>query len=160
MRYAFADSSPQAGHDWLISQVRCIDKHHITSVFEATVSLIEDSLASAQEERDFENNDDPCLGHRRADRPALFRVLKEHIKSFTFPPVALGISRTSLEDKAAALLYAMFLDVSYHNLKVIVGLCNIRLRTIRFLAEPGLNTPDKFALYSLPPPSAEGGGKT
>ncbi len=135
------------------------------NVFEATLSLIQDSALAIEEELDFENSDEPCLSRREVDRPALFGLLKQHIQSLTFPPVALGIGRTSIEDKAAALLYAMFLDVSYQNLKARVRLCILPFR--RSVSGPSPRRPlprPPPALVtpclSAPPPAGPCDGKS
>lgn len=117
VRYLFADSSPQAGRDWLVSQVRFVDWNHASEVFNATTALVVDAHMTATTEELDGADDEPSLAHRVVDRAALFRTIRQHTRQFTFPPVALGLRRTSLGDKMAALMHAMFLDVSLKHLK-------------------------------------------
>ena len=61
----------------------------------------------------YADDDEPCLAHERVERAALYVVLKANATLITYPPVALGLGHTSLEDKVAALLWAIFLEISY-----------------------------------------------
>ena len=125
VRYLFADSSPQAGYDWLISSTRAIKSDCLVSTFEVMRTLVRGNTTrkALESERDADldldaDEDEPSLDAVPVDRAQLFKQLMDAIKTFTFPPVALGVRHGSLSDKVSALMCAMFLDVSHQNLKV------------------------------------------
>ena len=116
-RFILADSSPQAGHDWLICKVRCIDASRLKVVFEAISALAHDAKRAADENMAFEDDDEPCLAHERLDRAAMFDILKRALEVSTLPPLALGLGRTTLTDKICTLLFGVFLDHGFEYLE-------------------------------------------
>ena len=110
VRYGVVDSSPQAGHDWLIARVRAIPKHALSTVFETTALLAQDAKLS-EDQGEMSDMEEPDLSHEVLPRAALFQVLHSSSALTTLPPVALGLGHTSLEDKVSALLAAMAMEV-------------------------------------------------
>lgn len=119
-RYLFADSSPQAGHDWLITRVRSIEADRIACVFEAMSALTCDMAAMQSEVAPLVEEggelDEPALPFESLDRASLYQLLHDSVSLATLPPMSLGLGRTSLVEKVMALLYAVFLEVSFNNL--------------------------------------------
>ncbi len=86
------------------------------------------------------------------DRASLYRVLKQKIVVRTLPPVALGLGHTSLEDKASALMFAIFLDVSYPRLQDPSGGLHRYRRLINFLRTFAILAKDPSRLSRYPAP--------
>ena len=116
-RYGFADSSPQAGHDWLIMKIRTIQDTHVVSAFEAMSLLARDAKAAVAEEDAMEDHDEPELAHKRPCRAQLYDKLKRAVAEWTLPPMALGLGHTSLPDKVGLLVFAIFLEVSLEHMR-------------------------------------------
>jgi hypothetical protein len=83
------------------------------------VTLANDAQLDIREEQRNQDPDDsePELRHKRVDRAALWQLMKRLVVVLTFPPVALGLGHTSLEDKVAAFMWALFLEVGYQLLQ-------------------------------------------
>ena len=97
-RYGFADSSPQAGHDWLITKSRFIRSSALGEVFTLTTALIRDAELEFHQ-HDNEDSDEPELPQDRLNRASLYSQLRSLVQVTTYPPVALGLGHTSLEHK-------------------------------------------------------------
>ena len=111
IRYGFADSSPQGKRDWFIAKVHSIKRADLVSVMHSVRSLVSDAAQQI-----VLDDDAPMLGDAVMDRALLADHICSSIQSATLPPVALGLGKTSVEDKAAALLYALFLETGWEHL--------------------------------------------
>ena len=102
-RFGFADASPQGGRDWFLIKVHTIENSKLVELMEAVIALHSLHAMAVQN-----NEDDPMLIRDEVDRVQLADLIFDTIKVSTSPPVALGLGKTSLQDKAAALCYVVF----------------------------------------------------
>ena len=58
-----ADSSPIAGHDWLIAKVRGIANNMLVKVIDAVAALQADARIATSEAGGVIEGDEPCLPH-------------------------------------------------------------------------------------------------
>ena len=92
-RYLWADSSPQGGTDWLISQVSTVAAGTVIETSNSLNRLIASDQASAE-------------------RRALSKQVCGAFATMVNPPVALGQRATTLPHKLQALLHSVRLSVS------------------------------------------------
>jgi hypothetical protein len=107
-RFGFADASPQGGRDWFLIKVHTIENSKLVELMEAVTSLHKLHAMAV-----LNNEDEPMLIMGEVDRVQLADLIFDTIKVSTSPPVALGLGKTSLQDKAAALCYAFFLECGW-----------------------------------------------
>ena len=163
-RYIFADASEQGGRDWLIAKIQFVADSDLINMLEAMFAL----TADAERHHDTHGLEDDD-GHSHAmnssdddpheaepelqpevDRVRLNHLLSDCIQEHQCVPAEIGLGRASLEDKAAALAFAWFLETGFEHLPGIlhstVSLCT-DMGTERGLADFA-----KVNLRSLLPP--------
>ena len=112
VHYGFADSSTHGHRDWFIVRVISILESKLAVVMDAVRELV--SLAAQVRSDEGSDDDYPELTEdMSAQRIRCADVIHENMTSSISPPVALGVGHTKLEDKAAALLYAVFLECGW-----------------------------------------------
>ena len=111
-RYGFADSSPQGGRDWLIVKTCIIQSSKIVEVMEVVFELANDAAVEAWRLQ----SDEPVLPDSELRRSDLFETIRDNMLTHTSPPVALGQGKSTVQDKAAALLYTLFLELGWSGL--------------------------------------------
>ena len=94
LRYGIADSSPQKGHDWLLSAVDEVLAKDAVPCFEAFTKLVSDAARRAagqavEEEASAANH----------------KIVFDSIRRVTNIPIALGQGATTLTHKVAAMMY-------------------------------------------------------
>ena len=107
-----ADSSPQGGRDWLIVKVSQVRTAGLVDVMEAVIELAQDTALQAWHD----GEDEPDLPDNQIQRAELFGKILSNVTTQTAPPVALGQGRSALSDKAAAMLYAIFLETGWEQM--------------------------------------------
>lgn len=95
IRYGIADSSPQKGHDWLLSAVDEINASDVLSCFRSFDLLV--SFARGRAAGD---------GVDEAAERRAHETVYRSIRRVTNIPVALGQGATNLTHKVAALMYS------------------------------------------------------
>eukprot|EP00969_Alexandrium_andersonii_P237231 10471929-Alexandrium_andersonii.AAC.1 len=110
-RYGFADSSPQGGRDWFMVKVQWIDVASLVSTMHAVQSLVADAALLPDS-----SDEDAEMPERTIDRPDVAEQVRSAIHVMSLPPVALGLGRATLTDKASALLYALYLESGWQHL--------------------------------------------
>ena len=113
VRFLLADSSPQGFYDWLIVKMQIISVEDMRSIRDAVRRLAE---AGAQEAV-FDDEDEPDLHEDGVDRAELAALIDDAMVEQTLPPVALGVGRAGAESKAAAFVYALFLETGWRYLR-------------------------------------------
>jgi hypothetical protein len=100
VRYVLADSSPQAKHDWMMSECFEIKEEDMMKAAEAVRFL-----AATK------GNDDPeAAASLVAERHRRSKELRHCVVRHVLPPAALGVARGSLHHKLHALLFQVFLE--------------------------------------------------
>jgi hypothetical protein len=94
LRYGIADSSPQKGHDWLLSAVDEVLANDAVPCFEAFKKLVADAARRAAGQAVEEETG-----------AANHKIVFKAIRRVTNIPVALGQGATTLTHKVAALMY-------------------------------------------------------
>ena len=101
IRFGGADSSPQHGHNWLLSSNFFIDRSNIVHVFRCLQCMIQDSSARLY-------SDDEQSHQSKQDHLDLLNMLRrEHDL-----PVALGHQAESTAHKCAAMLHKFAMRIS------------------------------------------------
>ena len=121
VRYAWADSSPLAGYDWIWSQHHQIEKAQVFRAFRAVCSLqeaIANFVSEHERELELDMEDDAPADHEgrwpTAPLPAwvdFLSVLKDNIREHVNPPAAMGSGHRSLVDKVACEVYKWHLQL-------------------------------------------------
>ena len=151
-RYIMADSSVQGRRDWLVSIIRSVDTEHIAGAFEAMQKLAAHAEGEFQRrcaEAEADDQDpqlEPCPD---IDKPALFAKLYAACRVEHGVPVALGSGRTKLVHKAAALLYAFWLQCGFSLLGQFLG--SITSVTTDMGTEAGFADMEEVDLRSIMP---------
>ena len=144
-RYIFADSSPNAGRDFLIVKYRVWPEVSMDACIDAILQLLHsrsDSRNSLLPVPDSDEDDQahihvqdlgshmdeddglPELARRPAavaDRPSLFKVLKSSYIEYQCVPVNIALGFSSTQDKAAALAHAVFMECGWDSLDAWVN---------------------------------------
>ena len=103
IRFGGADSSPQHGHNWLLSSSFFIDRDNVVHVFRCLQRMIEDSCARLSHSCD----DEQSRQSRKDHLDVLSMLRREHDL-----PVALGHQAESTAHKCAAMLHKFALRIS------------------------------------------------
>lgn len=123
--YIWADSSPQAGEDWLLSIALFIQREDLEACFEAARSLaqsVEEFRAAFRD--DHKERMSGIAIRRHDDRLTLEALIHKHRQI----PIALGSGHTGVEHKTRALCRKLFAEGQTFNntqrlLESIRGLC-------------------------------------
>ena len=118
--FMWADSSPQAGADWLLSSYDCIAFHRMRSCFEVAHQLLQSTAAADPVIRAVIDDDEntarrsqglETLAALCAERASAQSHLREHVTLHRQIPVALGAGASSLEHKTRAVLHALWVEI-------------------------------------------------
>lgn len=134
IRYGFADASPQGKRNWLIMRLQTVRESQVLAVVDATYRLASDAAS-----RYGQGDDYPLLedADSAVNRIELAEIIFENVRTQTLPPVALGLGKSSVVDKCASFLYAVFLEAGWSRLaNVLDSICSF---TTDMGAELGMN---------------------
>ena len=95
-RYGWADSSPIAKSDWLISKHQAVLASDCTVLWGSWKALVDTVQSPADASQQRQNH---------------LKSLMSGVCIHTQPPQAMGLGLTALESKVAALLFSLFLEV-------------------------------------------------
>ena len=109
-RWAWSDSSPMAGYDWLWSQFKEISKNWIVPVWRAACRVQLDAKDVIDGLDDDEDKIDALEEFARTHRDQ-FDILKKHIRLVIEPPIALAAGHRALVHKVAAQVFKWHLQV-------------------------------------------------
>ena len=118
VHYILADSSLQGDRDWLLHVSRQALQSSLPQIMQSVVQLTTDASRQARAvEDDEEGGDEPVLPSMPLDRADLFAAMSSSWQIRTGVPVALGMGRSSLEDKTAALINSICLEAGVDKLQ-------------------------------------------
>ena len=107
--YMFADSSPQAGSDWLLATCQSISGSDLSSCVEAARALCRHSRKRF--EKAAEDSEMDAMKETVLQREENGRTLKSKLKIHRLIPMAKGSGASSLERKTLAIARSLYAEI-------------------------------------------------